>query len=363
MRRRLPLVLGGLLASIPLAETAVRVRARVQGFTIEEARLRYLGRGSTDPVYVPHPYLARALRPGAVFEYRNYLGDVVPWRINSSGYRGDEVASPKPPGRFRVVCLGASTTFGGENPDGKTYPDVLGRLLREARPGVDLETVNAGVPGYTSIETLIDFALRGQALEPDLVVLYHGVNDVPALLTPGFRPDYAHWRPLPPREPEGLDAFLQKSLLWLALVHRERAHPPKREATPLPEPPPKALEAFARHTSTIAALARARGAKVVLATFAEAIDVYPEMAAERALFAGLPHPAADAYRRTLASLNEGLRATAGREGLLLVDLAARLPRNKKIFYDWLHWTDEGCAEVARILAEEIVAAGLLPPGR
>ncbi len=361
--RRGALLVAGLLLSLPLAEGAVRLRARLQRVSVEEARRRYLGRGSTDPAFLPHPSLGRALRPGACFVHRNYLDLEVPWRINALGYRGEEIALPKPPGRTRVLCLGASTTFCGENPDGKTYPDVLGRRLREARPDLDVEAVNAGVPAYTSVETVIDFSLRGQTLEPDLVVLYHGVNDVNAALAPGFRPDYSHWRPLPRGDSRGIEALFEKSLLYLALFHRDRARDLEGQAASLPEAPPEAIAAFGRNTATVAALARARGAKVVVGTFAEAIDLYPEMFGERALFHGLPRPAVEPFRRTLARFNEELRAAAPREGFLLVDLAARLPRTKAVFYDWLHWTDEGCAEVGRFFAEAILAAGLLPPGR
>ncbi len=341
----------------------MRLRVRLQGYTAAEARLRYLGMGSTNPVYDPHPILGRAFRPGARFVHRSYLGQEIPWRINASGYRGEEIATPKPSGRFRILCLGASTTFCGENPEGKTYPDILARLLREARPGLDVEPVNAGVPGYTAVETVIDFALRAQALEPDLVIVYHGVNDVNPALAPGFRPDYAHWRPFPRGEARGIDALLERSFLYLALRQRVRSRAPARSLPPLADAPPEAVEALGRHTASLSTLAKARGAKLVVATFAHAIDVYPEMAEEQVLFLGMPHPAADSFRRTIARFNDELRATAAREGSLLVDLAARMPRSRETYYDWPHWTDEGCAKAASILAEEILAAGLVPPAR
>ena len=48
-------------------------------------------------------------KPNAVFEK---------WRLNSSGFRGPEIALAKAPGSMRISCFGASETFGlYEKPD------------------------------------------------------------------------------------------------------------------------------------------------------------------------------------------------------------------------------------------------------
>lgn len=96
---------------------------------------------------------------------------------NSAGYRGEEIALPKPAGEFRIVCLGGSTTYDEEIEDyRKAYPYLLGEELR-AR-GLPVTVVNAGFPGWSSRETLLNIALRVRNLEPDLLVFYDGLNDL-----------------------------------------------------------------------------------------------------------------------------------------------------------------------------------------
>lgn len=97
---------------------------------------------------------------------------------NTLGYRGDEVAFPKPDGTFRIVVYGDSSTYGTTNPYNETYPYYLGEVLRDEHGYENVEVVNAGVAGFTSWNSLVDFSLRGVELEPDLVIVYQGGNDV-----------------------------------------------------------------------------------------------------------------------------------------------------------------------------------------
>jgi len=40
---------------------------------------------------------------------------------------------------------------------------------------------------------------------------------------------------------------------------------------------------------------------------------------------------------------------AAREGVLLIDLAREMPRNSAYYYDYLHYTEAGAAEVAGLV--------------
>ncbi|HOW28723.1 MAG TPA: SGNH/GDSL hydrolase family protein [Elusimicrobiota bacterium] len=100
--------------------------------------------------------------------------------VNSLGLRGAEISKAKPAGTYRVLCLGDSCTFGsgGGIGDEETYPGLLGPRLRKIWPGRSAEVINAGVPGYSSYQTLL--MLRNKRLEeyrPDVLVVYVGWND------------------------------------------------------------------------------------------------------------------------------------------------------------------------------------------
>ncbi|HXV35845.1 MAG TPA: SGNH/GDSL hydrolase family protein, partial [Myxococcota bacterium] len=99
-------------------------------------------------------------------------------RHNSLGFRGEEIAIPKPPNTFRIATLGGSTTYNyGVEDDDHTYPGRLEHHLREmGYRGV--EVINAGVGGYNSFESLINLQFRVLDVEPDLVIVYQNTNDV-----------------------------------------------------------------------------------------------------------------------------------------------------------------------------------------
>jgi len=97
-------------------------------------------------------------------------------QTDEHGFRTPRFAEKKPPGIFRVVCLGDSSTLGMNVEDDDPYPQVLARLLEEARPG-RFEVLNLGVIGYTSRQGLELIRQRVLHYEPDLVVFAFGTND------------------------------------------------------------------------------------------------------------------------------------------------------------------------------------------
>ena len=85
-------------------------------------------------------------------------------------------ATPKPPGAFRVFCVGGSTTFGRPYDHGTSFCGWLAALLAAADDSRRWEFVNAGGISYASyrvallMEELVDY-------EPDLFVIYTGQNE------------------------------------------------------------------------------------------------------------------------------------------------------------------------------------------
>jgi lysophospholipase L1-like esterase len=120
--------------------------------------------------------VGRFLEYDPVLTFRNRRSASFPdagVQINSLGIRGPEVHDPKPPGVWRVICLGDSCTFGAGHP----YPQILQTMLNERAPGA-FEVVNAGVIGYTSLHGLEWFERDLARLRPNVVTLYFGWNDM-----------------------------------------------------------------------------------------------------------------------------------------------------------------------------------------
>lgn len=75
-----------------------------------------------------------------------------------------------------VLCLGDSYTFGSGVEGTETWPARLAESL--AARSIPAETVNAGVNGYSTLQSLAWLRGRGPALEPSAVVLYWVENDL-----------------------------------------------------------------------------------------------------------------------------------------------------------------------------------------
>src|SRR5262245_15153417 len=163
-RQRVLLIAFGLFAGLAAGEVLFRI--------VPFERIMYerrYGHFRRNQVACFHEY-------DPVLPFRNrrstsFPGDGV--EINSLGIRGPEIHDPKPPGLWRVICLGDSCTFGPAHP----YPQVLQSMLDERAPGA-FEIINAGVIGYTSLHGLKWLERDLARLHPDVVTLYFGWNDM-----------------------------------------------------------------------------------------------------------------------------------------------------------------------------------------
>lgn len=118
---------------------------------------------------------------GDLLPNRNFIADEgpLPYRVitNSQGLRSEkEFALPKPAGKFRILAIGDSLTFGPYVNQQDTYPNRLGQDLVNA--DINAEVINAGISGYTLEDELSYLQEKGIHLQPDLVILQVFQNDV-----------------------------------------------------------------------------------------------------------------------------------------------------------------------------------------
>jgi tetratricopeptide (TPR) repeat protein len=97
--------------------------------------------------------------------------------VNSKGFSGPELG-PKQPGELRVLFLGDSTPLGIGLADWRqSFVFQLEELLRDSLPDVHVRIINAATAGYSSWQCRRLLELRGDELQPDIVVCYFGNND------------------------------------------------------------------------------------------------------------------------------------------------------------------------------------------
>lgn len=119
------------------------------------------------------------LKPGAVLN-----GWLYSISINTLGFRGDELLESKPDNGFRIWCMGGSTTFDiFADSNASTWPEQTKRLLQAQFPKMTIEVLNAGVPGETLSGSIEDFERLQSSVQADVVVIYHGPNDMRQLMS------------------------------------------------------------------------------------------------------------------------------------------------------------------------------------
>ena len=285
---------------------------------------------------------------------RNVLGVSEQFSVNNAGLRDDDVILPKPPGVFRVLCLGASTTEEGPEND-LTYPNILEYLANSKFGGQHVDVVNAGISGMNSLKHKLKLA-DYLALQPDLIITYIAVNDICHDLFPMWVKDAAPWQKRL-RESRFLNDHLNQ---WL-----------------LPDAEKMAQDIRGAKMSSIRFIleqARAAGVETVLCTFAapapEKLDRtgrdYMDCYAQ--LEWGGRYVTFASYLRALAQFNRETTALGRETGVPVIDVAGELRGGTETFGDICHMKNCGIEAKARLifnhlsplLEDRLRQRGLLP---
>ena len=362
--RRLAIVCVSLLALFALGELGTRLWL-LDGAS-DAAFLRFASivelqtTNRFPALVVRHSYLGYVLQPG-------YAKDDN--RINALGYRGEEFPRAKPAGELRIACIGASTTYGGGLSDYReAYPAQLEAELHR-RGHAAVRVVNAGVSGYTSWESLANYLFRVSDLEPDVVVVYHGVNDIIARTVrppEAYRADNSAYRSPSsqvywpaPYEYSDLLRTISIAAGW-SEPHRNldrmfgghgAAFVPYRS---LDDDALSALLAanppvyFERNLTRLGRAARDDGVATLFLTFAHCTG-----------FPDDPSSSGAAFQRAYAEMNERVRAAAAASAARCYDLAADYPDDARLFIDAVHMTAAGNARMAGLVADELERSGWL----
>jgi hypothetical protein len=96
---------------------------------------------------------------------------------NSFGLRGSEILIPKPPGVFRIICLGDENTLASGIEEPYTFCSLLQKYLQE-HSQFKVEVVNAGVPDYCPLLSYLQVKHLLLGMQPDLLILNFDMSDI-----------------------------------------------------------------------------------------------------------------------------------------------------------------------------------------
>ena len=110
-------------------------------------------------LYELDPETGKRMRPGWT---GNEFG--APVEINSLGLRNPEISYARTPGRYRILALGDSWTFGFRLEEPDSYPrqleTVLNQRARASGEPANIEVINSGVIGYSTAQEAASLRAR-----------------------------------------------------------------------------------------------------------------------------------------------------------------------------------------------------------
>jgi len=309
--------------------------------------------GAGNGLYFSHPYNGYEYNPDYVSKRAS---------INSFGFRGSTPQTlKKPSGTYRIVCLGASTTYSISVTDEHTYPVYLQQTLTQALPNQKIEVINAGLVSATTAESMVRLMLKALPLKPDMVIVYHGFNDIVPRVFNGWREDYLHFRKTPQYNRHPVTRLYTYRLLQVSALHRltkrgwfstgnlsfhtwKLDNLPKGDKARMVNFHATQPEPFKRNLEYILDLCRAADVEVVLSTFAFD-DTLSDWTVR------VPEPA---WGLGIAQHNELIRQLASEYDCALVPFAEEAEGHSEWFSDSIHMNEEGNRMKGQIFADTVV---------
>lgn len=326
-----------------LVEVALQVRSHVRfGQSV-------LSRVQTDPNN------ARDSRTGLRLLPPNQTsgGSLQLIRSNSFGLRSPEITLDKPEGTVRIAVLGASTVFGAYAPSNEaTFPGRLERLLRERFPALQIEVINAGIPGFGLAEQTQLFQRLVADFKPDITIVYPGFNDFGAYC----RSDSSEvaWRPQP-LATLGLPNWLLSVELLLKNTVAVRTLPPGLQ--PLVDASSLDLSHYRVRLNGLLAALKAQGTEVIISRNTRSyrpeqpLDVQLDLSTTARFY----NPCFDllGLHRLYEMHNTAISEEAQTAGVTVVPLDALVPGGRDYFADASHFSARGEQLVSEVIAKAL----------
>ncbi|HEB85635.1 MAG TPA: SGNH/GDSL hydrolase family protein [Gammaproteobacteria bacterium] len=279
--------------------------------------------------------------------------------VNSLGFRGPPLTQPKPADTLRLAFVGASTTFSAEvSGNNMTWPHLVTEAIQDRYPDVNVDYVNAAVPGYTVKLSLINFRRRVAPLHPDVTVVYHATNDLSwetrSLATKqGIYEKYGE---------KNSNWLSRHSQLWYLVEKNLRIKEAKEDALKtvgrLEFSPSELGEHFRRDLTQLVIEAQGVSKLVALVTFS--IQIRPEQTAGQQLTAAgsalyyMPFMDTQGLIAAFRRYNQIMAEVASETGAVLIEGETLIPGDTEHFNDSVHFKDAGSRIMANRVSEALL---------
>jgi lysophospholipase L1-like esterase len=281
--------------------------------------------------------------------------DGIPLEINSSGLREREIAAVRP-GTLRILVVGDSVVFGLGVRAEDAFPRALERVLQKQLQQ-PLEVINAGVPGYGTLQELKLFEETAGMLEPDAVLVTVSVfNDVEDNVK--FARPQKRWQNAPNLIYQPLRWLRQRSQLYMMMRQYRNAVSAEtmmdiHAVHPLPATA-RGLQLTEESLLDFAAAARRRGVAFGILLAPAQKQASPPIWSSTLRTHGL-----DEKAYSHEQPNQRFEDFARKHQLPVLDLLSLFRQDEGRLFENEHWTAAGHTRVAEAVADFLRANGII----
>lgn len=297
---------------------------------------------------------------------------------NALGFRGPGLPRDRR-GALIAFAVGGSTTECFYLSDGQDWPARVGALLQGVFPRFRID--NAGLDGHSTFGHALLLDQRILDLQPQVVLFLIGANDIGRadLNDYDLAAERATARPVPLATRLARHSLVVATVLNIWRSEQARRRGLGHTALDLARAPRVAfkeaplrrtlarherlfLPAYRERVQGLVDRCRRRGILPVLITqpalLGPAVDDVTGLDLGTIALDASDWQAGREWNGAMAwalfeSYNDVVRAQGRASDVPVIDLARRLPKSSRFFYDMLHFTNEGAEAVAHIVADEL----------
>ena len=289
-------------------------------------------------------------------------------RKNSMGFRGENL--PENSNNYlTIVTIGGSTTECNYISDGKTWTDVLGNLLKQKFSNVWWN--NAGLDGHSTFGHIVIMQDYITKIKPKIVIFLAGINDqgidyiskhdlenirdgLNFRSFKSFIKSTAHYS-----EVASLFLNIHRYIRAVRAKYTDREVNYKEELEKMrPIDDNDFLTEKLKHEQRYLPGYALRIRRLI--AISKENNIIPVFVTQPALYGnfkdeitGLSFKRTNAKWKILELYNDVIREIGVTENVLVIDLAKKMPKSTRYYYDWIHFTNEGSVKVGEIINSEL----------
>ena len=284
------------------------------------------------------------------------------WKLNRLGFRGDDLLE----NRERILCIGASETFGLYEPEGMEFPRQLERELNRRAGSERYQVVNAGLPGQSTGSFARRAAAVVRRVRPSVAVIYPSlaiyIDPPPESFVPSTQPQAPKFRlrivgELSSLLSDHVPEFIQTAARRIVIKLQTR------NGVILERIPESNVLRFRRDLSRLLDALAGERVQALLVTHATRFGASANPGDEAMLIAWRAlYPMLDegGFLDMESRLNDVIRGEAANRNLVLVD-AARLLHGAGNFVEFVHFTPRGAGALANAIADGLLVGRAIVP--